>query len=251
MNTVKQVESSLLNSKPLANFFDDKLCNKKINYIVYLVSIYITCKILIFTLGDKTILISNYHIATGSIFIPLWFFIGDLLTELYGFNFVKRILILALFCQIFFALACYTTTLMPIASTDTINNSYDLIFKQMPRLAFSSLLALIFGALINSYLLNKWKNIVNGKYFLLRILSTTIFCEIIFSVVAIYSQFLGKTSFANILEILSASVTIKLTVSIIIAYPISVIANFIKYDCEPIGETTIAKLPHPYDIIKK
>lgn len=205
---------------------------KKINYLIILISVYITLKILIFTIGDKTLIVSDHYISIGSLFIPLWFFVGDLLTEIYGFNMVKKILIIALICQFFFAFSCFITTLMP-GYNNTLDSAYNIIFKLMPRLAFSSLIALVFGALTNSYLLDRWKKIVNGRYFLLRSFSTTIFSEIIFSFIAIYTQFFGKTELIHIVEMLFASITIKFIVSSVIAYPVSIIANYIRFDSEP------------------
>ncbi len=200
---------------------------KKLNYLVYLLSIYITFKILIFTLGDKTLNFHNHYISVGSLFIPLWFFIGDILTEVYGFPLVKKVIFVALICQFIFALICFSTTFLP-STQDNINTAYNLIFLRMPRLAFSSLLALASGAIMNAYLLDRWKKIVQGKYFLIRSLSTTILGETIFSFIAITSQFIGKTTFNHILELMIASILIKLIMTLVFVYPISLIANFIK-----------------------
>jgi uncharacterized integral membrane protein (TIGR00697 family) len=219
---------------------------KKLTYLISILAIYLTLKILIFTIGDKTLVLFGYYISIGSIFIPFWFFIGDILTELYGFNFTKRVLIIALVCQFIFAFACFSTTLIPSNGND-IDKAYNMVFGLMPRLAFSSLLALVFGALINAYLLDTWKKIVNGKYFLIRSLSTTLFSEVIFSFIAIYSQFMGKTSFIHVIQMLGASISIKLIVSTVIAYPVSVIANIIRYKADfDIIET---KPPHPQQLI--
>lgn len=222
-------------------------CTKQLNYIVNLVAIYITFKILIFTLGDETILVNNFHIATGSLFIPLWFFTGDIITELYGFKFIKRLLLIAIGCQFFFAIACYLTTMMPMIQIESINLAYNLVFQRMPRLAFSSLLALVFGALVNAYFLDRWKQIVNGRYFLIRSLSTTLISEVLFSFIAIYSQFAGQTSFVHILEMLLASISIKFFVSLIAAYPVSIIANYIKYKTENETATLIPDIYKLYE----
>ena len=103
----------------------------------------------------------------------------------------------------------------------------------MPRLALSSLLALVCGALINSYLLDFWKHLVNGRFFLIRSFFTTVIGELIFSFIAIYTQFFGKVAFKHVMEMLVASILIKITLNFIIAYPVSIIANFLKYSENP------------------
>lgn len=221
--------------------------NKKYTYLIYLLSIYITLKILIFVLGDKITVYNNHYISVGSLLIPLWFFIGDILTELYGFSVAKKIIFIALSCQLIFALLCYSTIYLPVINNDEINSSYNVIFLKMPRLALSSIISLASGALLNYYFLDKWKKIVHGKYFLIRSLSTTIIGEILFSIVAITSQFLGKTSLNHIFELLSASILIKLTMTLVFSYPISILADYLK--------TSIAipqdNLPHPLELIDK
>ena len=220
----------------------------KLTYLIAILAIYLTLKILVFTIGDKTLIIFGYYVSVGSLFIPLWFFVGDVMTELYGFNFTKKILIIALCCQLLFAFVCFTTTLMP-SNDDTIDSAYNTIFKLMPRLALSSLLALIFGALINAYLLDTWKKIVNGKYFLLRSLSTTLVGEIMFSFIAIYSQFLGKTSLHQLMQMLLASISIKLVVSVLIASPVSIVTNIIRYKAD--FDALETKPPYPRELIDK
>ena len=220
--------------------------SKKLNYLIIIVAIYLTLKLLIFAVGDKMLVINSYHIAIGSLFIPFWFFVGDIITELYGFKFTRKIIFVALICQFSFAFICFITTLMPSNNSET-NNAYNLIFSLMPRLAFSSLLALVFGALSNAYLMDILKRIVHGKYFMLRSLGTSLIGEVIFSFIAIYSQFMGKTSFEHILQMLGASVSIKLIVSLIIAYPVSIIANYIRYKAE--FDVVESKLPNPKTLI--
>lgn len=221
--------------------------NRKYFYLIYLISIYITLKILIFTLGDKTIIYNNRYISVGSLFIPLWFFIGDILTELYGFAIIKRIIFIALTCQLAFALFCYFTTFLPEPNQDNVNDAYNLIFLRMPRLAFSSLISLASGAMLNYYFLDKWKKIVHGKYFLMRSLLTTILGETLFSIIAITSQFLGKTTLNHILELLVASILIKLIATLIFSYPISIIANYLKSSILEKPD----ELPHPLELIDK
>lgn len=220
----------------------------RLTYLISILAIYLTLKILVFTVGDKTLIIFGYYISVGSLFIPLWFFVGDIMTELYSFNFTKKVLIIALCCQFLFAFVCFATTLMP-SNGDTIDYAYNTVFKLMPRLALSSLLALIFGALINAYLLDTWKKIVNGKYFLLRSLSTTLVGETIFSFIAIYSQFLGKTSFHHVMQMLLASISIKLVISSLIASPVSIVTNIIRYKAGFDAPET--NPPHPKELIDK
>lgn len=220
----------------------------KNNYLIYLVSIYITFKILIFVLGDKTLIYSHHYVSIGSLFIPLWFFIGDILTEIYGFPFIRRILFIALTCQIIFSLICFSTVFIPADNQDNINNAYNLVFSRMPRLAFSSLISLVFGALINYYLLAKWKTIVHGRCFLIRSLCTTVMGEVLFSIIAIISQFFGKMTSTHLMEIMVASITIKLIMTLIFAYPTSLLANYMQLSIDAKREIVP---PHPLQLIDR
>jgi uncharacterized PurR-regulated membrane protein YhhQ (DUF165 family) len=122
--------------------------------------------ILIFTVGDKTVFLSGHYISVGSLFIPFWFFTGDLLTELYGFNFTRRIIVIALICQFIFAFICFATTFIP-ADQSTISNAYNLVFGRMPRLAISSLLTLASDLAVHHvdflYTLENWQLSIRDK----------------------------------------------------------------------------------------
>lgn len=197
-------------------------------FMSYLVAFYMTLKLAVFTLGDKTVILFGAHVAAGTLVIPLWFFVGDIITEVYGYKIAKKIIWIALICQFIFAGICFLFAHLPSNSSD-INNLYDTIFDRMPRLAFSSLLAILLGAVINSYYLDKWKIALKGKFFILRSLTSTMLGEFIFTFIAIYSQFWGKQPNIYIFQILVASLVVKLMVNLIVAWPVSFAARAIKF----------------------
>lgn len=128
------------------------------------------------------------------VFFPLTYFFDDVLTEVYGFKMSRLIIWGGLFCSTLMTLCTWVAVQLPAAplwdtNTNHGNQAYTLVFSGSLRVFLASIIAYFFGEFINSSVLAKLKVITRGRYFSLRVMSSTafgvgidtiIFCSIAF-----------------------------------------------------------------------
>jgi uncharacterized integral membrane protein (TIGR00697 family) len=105
--------------------------------------------------------------------MPLWFVLGDVIAEVYGYKAARHVIWMAIICQFIFALSC--AILISFDSPDGWANqgAYNQVLGKLPRVAFASFFAIVSGAFINAYAISKWKILLHGKYFWLRSLGAS------------------------------------------------------------------------------
>ena len=127
-------------------------------------------------------------------FFPLTYFFDDVLTEVYGFKMSRLIIWGGLACGTMITLCTYIAVQLPASPIWDMNthhgsSAYELVFKGSSRIFLASMVAYFFGEFLNSMILAKLKVRTGGRYFALRIMSSTavgvgidsiIFCNIAF-----------------------------------------------------------------------
>jgi len=118
----------------------------------------------------NTYKIWGFSASASTLIIPIWFILGDLIAEVYGYETAKQVIWIAPFCQLLIALLCSFSVTLPSPSGWPHQEIYTEVFQKLPRLVFSSIFAILLGAFINAYIITRWKILLKGKYFLLRCL---------------------------------------------------------------------------------
>ena len=76
-------------------------------YLIYISMLLITLKLLITILVYKTISVFNFTTSLSIVLMPLWFFMLTIITEVYGYQITKKVIIFALICQASFVVVLY------------------------------------------------------------------------------------------------------------------------------------------------
>ena len=113
----------------------------------------------------KTVAIGSSMICASSLLLPLWFVIGDITTEVYGYNISRKIFWSALLCYFIFTVFIVALINLP---SPTQRFAYSPIFDNLIYMVCSDIFAIIIGGFINTYLISKWKILIKGRYFWLR-----------------------------------------------------------------------------------
>ncbi|MCF6775262.1 queuosine precursor transporter [Thiotrichales bacterium 19X7-9] len=106
----------------------------------------------------------------GAIIIfPLSFFLMDVICEVYGYPYARRLIWTGILCQFIFSLLCYLC--MQISSIDTSGQT-DIAFERVIGVSFplaiGSLLGISIGLFINCYIMEKLGQKFHGKLLWLR-----------------------------------------------------------------------------------
>lgn len=197
-------------------------------YLTALSMLYMTVKLTTVMMIYKIIYIGSFSASASTLLMPLWFFLGDVITEVYGYTVARHLIWIAIFCQIFFALVCSSLIYMPSPSFWTEQVHYEHVFSKLPRVALASSLSILFSALINSYSLTKWKILLKGKYFWVRSIAASAVGELVFILIAYCIEFIGVLPFEKILSLMTLSFASKLVLSPVLVIPSIFLASFLK-----------------------
>lgn len=111
-------------------------------------------------------------------FFPLTYFFDDVLTEVYGFKTSRLIIWGGLICSAMITLCTWVAVQLPASPVWDMNThngarAYEMIFSGSTRIFIASTLAYFCGEFLNSIILAKLKVFTAGKYFSLRVMSST------------------------------------------------------------------------------
>lgn len=160
--------------------------------------------------------------------IPFWFIIGDIIAEIYGQKISRNILLSAFAVEIVFAFFSYFLVHLPSPSFWKNELAYKLILGHLPRIIFSSALAILISGYLNIYFIVKWKKLLRGRYFWLRSIGASWISEGVYSFIAVYFILYGVVPFHAILIAIFWSYLSKIILTIILSAPSTWIAAITK-----------------------
>src|SRR4051794_17618560 len=111
------------------------------------------------------------------VFFPITYILGDVLTEVYGFQRARRVIWLTFGAMLFAAMMSWIVLVMPVAPGDkqaTVQQHYEAVFSSTPRIFVASLLAFLVGDFLNSIVLARRKVIDQGRAFWKRAILSTV-----------------------------------------------------------------------------
>ena len=173
----------------------------------------------------------------GTIIFPLTFIAGDIITEVYGYQFARRAIWIG-FCVNFVVLLYGQLVIhLPSPAQAPFNRLFSTLLNQNLRICMASSISYLCAEPANAYLIAKLKIISNGRWMWFRFLLSTIVGATIdtslFSIIAFYHvipvleiwKMIGTVWLAKIIiEIVS------LPVSTMLAYKLKRIEQIDQYD---------------------
>jgi len=165
-------------------------------------------------------------LAGGTVFFPITYIIDDMITEVYGFQFAKKI-IWTSFALLLFAMA---TTLLVAAMPSPVymtpdqaasqQDAFDKALGLVPRVSIASILAVLSGRFVNSWVMTQMKVWTKGKYMGTRFVLSTVAGEAVDTLLFVSIAFLGTQELSVIIWMCVVQYTFKVLWEIV-ALPIS------------------------------
>ena len=136
----------------------------------------------------------------GALLFPLTYILGDVLTEIFGFNAARRAIFTAMALQITAAVVFWFVTLLPAAPGWGMQDAYASVVGFVPRIVLASVVAFVVGETLNSYVLVWIKERTKERLLWARLIGSTIVGELadtlVFCTIAFYGVITGA-EFAN------------------------------------------------------
>lgn len=190
--------------------------------------IYITLMCVASLVVYKLTTIGGFVVSVGSFIIPLVHLLLDIISERYGYEIAKKIILYGLICQFIFALICAYIIILPSPHFWHFQEAYDQILGKLPRVFIGSFLGTIIGLFLNAKLISKWKIFVKGRYFWIRSIGSSAAGQLIFSIIAITYDMYGVQPAQIIINVIFASYIIKLCFTLLAATPAAIIVSILK-----------------------
>ena len=158
---------------------------------VVVAGVFITCLIIANIIAVKLISIGGLILPAAIIIFPVSYIFGDILTEVYGYRWARRVIWLGFFCNLLAVLAIWLGGLLPSAPIWGSQQAYETILGYAPRLLIASFIAYLVGEFANSFILAKMKIRTKGRWLWTRTIGSTIVGQGLDSTVFITIAFAG------------------------------------------------------------
>lgn len=194
-------------------FYEEKkrFIKKRTTYsdlFMYMSIIFVVCLLVSNILAAKLLKIGNYSVTAGVLVFPISYIINDIFSEVYGYEKTKKVIIFGLIMNIFMVLVLSLAIVLPAPVWFENNEAFKTILGSTPRTCLASLMAYLFGSLVNAKVLVKMKKNAKGK-FGIRAIVSTIFGELTDSLIFVFIAFFGKISLLQIVSMILIQVIFK------------------------------------------
>jgi uncharacterized integral membrane protein (TIGR00697 family) len=166
---------------------------------VIITAIFVTCLITANIIAVKVISFGSIILPAAIFVFPVSYIFGDVLTEVYGYRWARRVIWLGFICNLIFVAFAWVGQELPPASFWKGQEAYESILGYAPRLLVASFCGYLVGEFANSFVLAKMKILTRGRWLWSRTIGSTIVGEGLDTVIFITLAFIGTSSFAPIM----------------------------------------------------
>lgn len=168
------------------------------------VAIFITSLLTANIIAVKLIDVFGFVLPAAIIIFPISYIVGDVLTEVYGYSWARRVIWLGFLCNLYMVLAIWVGQILPAVGFWEGQLSYEQILGYTPRLLLASFAGYLVGEFSNSYILARMKIATKGRWLWTRTIGSTLIGQGLDSIVFITIAFLGTIPTGDILTTIIA-----------------------------------------------
>ena len=205
-------------------------------YLDFILAAFVTILIVSNIVGSikltRICLLDNvcFSCTTGLFLFPASYLVGDLLTEVYGYDKSRRVIWTGFACLLTTNLIILFFRFLPPDPSWGLQAEYSKIFTMSLRVSMASMVAYFCGEFTNSIVIAKLKVLTQGKYQAMRIIASTAAGELVDSILILFLGFYGSEGYPLELmfKVLAVNYTFKVAWEVI-AYPLtSKLLKFLK-----------------------
>jgi uncharacterized integral membrane protein (TIGR00697 family) len=176
---------------------------KSTNRLLVIAALFVTCLI---TANIIAVKIISFNIGSvqpvvpaAIIVFPLSYIFGDILTEVYGYRWARRIIWLGFACNLIFVIFAWLGGLLPTAPFWSQQPAYQAILGYTPRLLLASFSGYLIGEFANSLIMARMKLATRGRWLWTRTIASTLIGQGLDTAVFITIAFIATPSFTPML----------------------------------------------------
>lgn len=154
-------------------------------------AVFVTCLITANIIAVKLVNVAGLIVPAAVIVFPVSYILGDVLTEVYGYERARQVIWLGFICNLIAVIAIWIGGALPPAPFWEDQAAYESILGYAPRLLAASFIAYLMGEFSNSFVLAKMKIATRGRWLWTRTIGSTLVGQGLDSLVFITLAFVG------------------------------------------------------------
>jgi uncharacterized integral membrane protein (TIGR00697 family) len=167
--------------------------------LVVVAAVFTTCLITANIIAVKVIGFGSLIMPAAIVVFPISYIFGDILTEVYGYRWARRVIWLAFFCNLVFVFFAWVGLKLPPASFWGDQQAYESILGFTWRLLIASFCGYLVGEFANSFVLAKMKLLTQGRWLWTRTIGSTVVGQGLDTSIFITLAYIGTSSFVPIM----------------------------------------------------
>lgn len=200
-------------------------------YILLISMLFVTVDLAAVSVAYKMVSLNFlFEINSAATFIfPLTYALGDIVTEVYGYNMARKLIWLSLFLQLIFALLVTLAIRLPSPEYWHGDEAYITVFGSTLRFVLAGTVANLVSNFMNIYLVSKLKIPMEGRLFWVRSILSTIISGFLMVAIIISVGFTGKD--LNALQswiMFKSTYSCEVLYALMLSIPVALTANFLK-----------------------
>jgi len=166
---------------------------------VIIAAIFVTCLITANIVGVKVVSLGLFILPAAVVLFPLSYIFGDILTEVYGYRWARKVIWLGFFCNLIFVIFAWVGQVLPPAPYWEWQEAYESILGYTPRLLVASFCGYLAGEFANSFVLAKMKILTRGRWLWSRTIGSTIVGQGLDTLIFVTGAYFGAPFFVPIM----------------------------------------------------
>lgn len=178
-------------------------------YLDIITGIFVAVLIISNVASTKLLVLGPFTFDGGTIIFPVSYIFGDVLTEVYGYARSRRVIWTGFFCVALAAAVFALVGALPPAEFWGLQDAYNAILGQTPRIVLGSLVAYFAGEFSNSFVLAKMKVQTQGKWLWARTIGSTLVGELVDTMLFALIAFGGTMGNMDMVNLISSNYVFK------------------------------------------
>lgn len=158
----------------------------------------------------------------GTITFPFAYMLGDVLTEIWGYQKAKKVIFMTFICNLIMVVCTQVGVWLPSPEYLEGNaTAYDAVFTYVPRIVIGSLTGFLLGELSNSWLMDKIKSKTGGRFLWIRTIGSSIAAHLLDTVPFVLIAFVGTMTSRDIIMMIATQYFMKLGIEVFFGTPLA------------------------------
>ena len=194
---------------------------------VFISIIFVSCILISNILAAKIISIFGISMTSGVLVFPISYVLGDVMTEVYGYEKTKKVIIYGFISNLLMVVVFYLAMKLPYPDYWQNQDAFITILSNTPRVLLASFIGYLIGGLSNAFIMEYIKNNSKIKFLWFRTILSTIVGEALDTTIFLTISFVGTMSGFNLINMIICQSIFKIMYEVVLTPVLYKIIKFV------------------------